>query len=382
MSEWASVLAVFWVLWAIDGARFGPRRLFTVVGGWRARRGRFVYGRLSLPGFSPGSWRLTFGDPPLALSPAGVCNLPVGSMGRPPEAPVQVQAWRWEEVREIGVAKGWIYVNGRKFCADTGHVTAPELLALAKLEQSARERRIKTIVRRWFRPMHLRRRARVLAARTQVPAVLNLIVLIGLVAVTVYVAGNFAERLPLRTGRAIAHALPWVLGELLVLHMAAVIWGWRAVRRLRPITKQSRNSTLFSALMLPPQALRVRSILGDGFFPPQHPIAAAVAFGRKRALARNGFATLADLRWPLPLPGSDVPLVREITGWFRELIEPRIVKLLAKEEVKAVDLLKPPRPDGNGSCSYCPRCGDQFVGGAQTCPHGIALVPLDPRRGV
>src|SRR5262249_25387935 len=118
MSEWASVLIVFWVVWALDGVRVGRQRTFAMVGGVCARgRGvRVGFSRLSMPGVSPAAWRATLPDVPLTLSPIGVSNRPAGSAGRPAEGPALAQAWRWEEVREVGVARGAIYINGVHFC--------------------------------------------------------------------------------------------------------------------------------------------------------------------------------------------------------------------------------------------------------------------------
>lgn len=381
MSEWTSVLAVFWVLWVLDGARLGPRWIFTLVGDRRARRSRIIYERWSIPGFSPASWRMTVADVPVVLSPEGLCNVPVGSAGRPAETPPRAQAWRWAEVREVGVAEGWIYVNGTRFCADTGHVSAQQLLALARLEPAVREKRIRAIIRRWFRPAHLRRRARVLAGRTRMPARLNAFALTGFAALTVYVVGNFAERLAPRTSTVIGNTLPLVVLGLFVAHLMAVIAAWRTLKRLRPVAPQKRGTALFSALLLPPQALRLRALLGEGFFPAQHPLAAIDAFGSKRAMEQWGFRVLADYRWPLVMPGGEPPLAREIGAWFRAAVEPQVERLVKGKGIAINDLLAVPTPDAPKSCSYCPRCRDQFVAGPKECPHGVPLQALRGRGG-
>jgi hypothetical protein len=380
MSEWTSVVAVFWVLWAVDGARFGPRRIFTIVGNWRGRRGRIGYSRLSLPGVSPGSWRFAVSDVPLSISPRGLCNVPVGSSGRPAESPSIVQAWRWDEVREVGVANGSIYVNGARFCADTGHVSARQLLALAGLEPAARTRRIEAIIRGWFRMTHLRRRGRVLTARTFTPALLNAMVVVVVATLSVYVVGDFSERLAPRASHLIAQALPGVIGGTFTLHLAAVIVSWRTLRRLRPVGPQKRGGALFSALLLPPQGLRLRALLGDGFFPAQHPLAGVVAFGSQRACEEHAFHTLADLRWPVALPEDETQIVRDVIAWFRDALEPEVVRAFKTRGLAVKTLLAPPARDLPTSCSYCPRCRDQFVAGPQMCPHGVTLQTLADRR--
>ena len=376
MSEWVSVLAVFWLLWAADGVRLGPRRVFSFVAGpWRRRTARSAYSRLSVPGVSPLGWRMTAADVPVALSPAGVSNEPAGAAGRPVETPPRVLAWRWEDVRETAVAQGSIFVNGERFCADTGHVSAPQLLALARLAPAARDKKIRALISRWFRIANLRRRQRVLLARTRTLAALNTIAWTVLAGLTVYVAGDVAARLPARWSATLADALPALLLGVLGLHLAATVMAFRVVRRLRPVTAEKRRANLLSALLLPPQALRLRALLGEGFFPPQHPLAVALSVGRPDARTEAAFHVLADLRWPLRGQASPA-LAHDIAAWFRAELEREIVPRLAAAGVAVDALLAPPEPDAPASCSYCPRCRDQFVAGPAACPHGVPLRPL------
>lgn len=375
MSEWTSVLAVFWALWAADGVRLAPRPGFTVVGGCRARGVRASFSRLSVPGLLPHTWRMTTTDVPLALSPEGLCNRPVGSAGRPAEAPAVAQAWRWSEVREVGVARGWIYVNGLRFCPDTRHVSAPELLALTGLTPPVRAVRIDALMRRWLRPAHLRRRARVLEARTAIVARANALSLVALLALSVYVVGDLAPRLPHGASAGLAAALPALLTGLLALHLTAVVLTRRAVRRLKAVTTDTRGTTLLSAWFMPPQALRLRAAAGEGFFPVQHPLAAALAWGAPAEVRRMAFRVMSDLRWPIG-EAADAPLAREIAGWFRGALAERIAPLLQAASLSVETLLAAPRRNAPGSCSYCPRCQDQFVAGRTECPHGVTLRPL------
>ena len=377
MSEWVSVLAVFWLLWAIDGVRLAPRRIFSFVGVRRCDRAQIRYSRLSLPAVSPLAWRVVTADVPLSLSPAGVCNQPAGAAGRPAENPARLQSWRWEEIREVAVAKGWIFVNGERFCPDTGHLTAPQFLALARLAPAAREAAIRKRITGWFRIAQLRRRRRVLAGRSALPATCNAIAVALFAALTVYVVADFPSRLPTHWSERFAEALPAVLIALLVLHGVAVVSAFRTVRRLRAVTTEKRGANLFSALLLPPQALRLRGLLADGFFPAQHPLAVALAFAGPKPRAECAFDVLADLRWPLPNDtGADTPLSREILAWFRSALEREITPRLASAGLSVELLLRPPAQDAPASCSYCPRCRDQFVAGPRLCPHGVPLQPL------
>lgn len=377
MSEWVSVFGVFWVLWALDGVRLGPRRIFTWVGsGWRRGRARVGFSRVSLPGVWPASWRVTGADVPLAWSPLGVSNRPFGGAGRPAEPGGGIKSWRWDEVREVGLARGWIYVNGARFCPDTGHVRASELLELARMKPEQREAQLRRVMRRWFRPTHVARRARVLRGRTGLAAKLNTTALLAWVALTIYVAGDLASKLPSDWSERLVQLLPIALVGLLALHVAAVVAAGRAVRRLKAVRPEKRGSTLFSALLLPPQAMRLRTLAGDGFFPPQHPLAMALALSDGRARDELVFHVLTDLRWPIGAT-DETPAGREIAEWHRGALERQITATLAAAAFDAQRLLAAPLPDAPASGSYCPRCGAQFVAADGLCPNGVPLRSLN-----
>lgn len=372
------MIAVYWTLWAIDGLKLAPRRTFALIRGPRRFFARLHYRRWLPPSFSPFGWRIITSDIPLSLSPEGVTNLMSGSAGRPAERPVSVRAWRWEELDQVGVAKGWLYLNGQRFCPDTGHLRAPDLLALARLPPDHRAARIRRLVRSWFRPGHLQRRARVLAGRTRAAAFLNAVALAGTCLLSIYVAGNVADYLGEARAAAIAGVLPWTLLALLILHFAGIMLGWRALHRLRSADPSDRRGgALFSALLLPPQALKIRLLAADGYFPAQHPLAAALAFARQSDRQELGFNALADLRWPLA--SADTPAAAgAITAWFSAELEPQLQATLHLMGLTPATLLQAPEPDGPTSCLYCPRCRDQFTAGRSHCPHGIALQPTLP----
>jgi hypothetical protein len=131
-------------------------------------------------------------------------------------------------------------------------------------------------------------------------------------------------------------------------------------------------------LLLPPQALRLRALLGDGFFPPQHPLAAILAFGGRGSGTQFAFNVVADLQWPLS-DTAVASLEGEIQGWFRHVLEGHVGAELAKADLATERLLAAPTPDSPASCRYCPRCGAQFADQRQLCPNGVLLRPL-PRR--
>ncbi len=370
MSEWASVLLVFWALWLADGVKLPLAARFNLSG--RGRWARLVFGRVLLPGWSPTGWRMLADDIPFALSPRGISNRPVGSAGRPAEAPARATAWAWEEIRETGVQGGWITVNGARFCRDTGHLRASQILGLARMPEPVRTPRIGWWLARWLRPAHLRRRAKALAGRTMVPAVFNGVFLALAVVLTAYLLADGASRLAPKQAEMVARLLPLALGYLVLVHLAALVTAWRATRRLKVSGEDKRGIALFSAALLPPQALRLRALAGEGWFPAQHPLACALAFARKPELAELAFHTLGDLRWPLG-EAEDAPLAREIAAWHRAELGRRLGPLLAAAGVEEGRLFTAPRADGPASCRYCPRCLSQFTSEAAQCPHGVAL---------
>lgn len=377
MSEWSAVIAVYWVLWALDGAKMAARRAFGVVAGG-AGAGSIQYDRWLRPPFLPPRWRLIASDPPLSLSPLGVSNLPRGCAGRPLESPTEIRAWGWDEIRHVGVAKGWIYINGQPFCPNSGHATARELLAMVARSPAGRERSIEAILCRWFRPATLRRGRRVLVGRTVFVVSCNIAALALLAAISVYVLADVPSLLSEEQAAAIAALLPFGLGLLLALHLAAVIGGWRALRRLRSRGTDRRGMALISALLLPPQALKLRALLAENHFPVQHPLAAVLAFGRRADQRTIAFQVVADLRWPAASPTAP-PLATNVSGWFAARLEERVTRLLREAGIEPAELLRAPPPDTPASCLYCPRCHDQFAAGAAHCPHGIRLLPLGAR---
>ncbi len=367
------MLLVFWALWLADGLKLPPAARFNLNG--RGRRARLVFGRLLRPGWSPTGWRVLADDVPFALSPRGISNRPVGSAGRPAEAPARATAWAWEEIRETGVQRGWITINGARFCRDTGHLRASQILGLARMPEPVRTPRIGWWLARWLRPAHLRRRAKILVGRTMVPAVFNGVFLALAVVLTVYLLADGASRLAPKQAELVARLLPLILGYLVLLHLAAVVTAWRATRRLQVPGEDQRGIALFSAVLLPPQALRLRALAGDGWFPAQHPLACALAFAPKRELAELAFQVVGDLRWPIG-DAEDAPLAREIAAWHRTKLGQRLGPLLAAAGVEEEKLFAAPRADGPASCRYCPRCRSQFTSEAARCPHGVELKPV------
>ncbi len=367
------MLLVFWALWLVDGIKLPPVARFGVTG--RGRRARFVFGRLLMPGWSPAAWRVVATDIPFALSPAGISNRPVGAAGRPTEIPSRATAWAWADVRETALKDGWIFINGARFCRDTGHLRASQILGLARMEETVRAERIGWWLQRWLRPAHLRRRARVLAGRTTIPVQLNILFLIMAGIITGYLLADGASYLSPTQAEAVAHRLPLIAGWLALLHGIALVATWRATRRLKVPGEDKRSIALFSAALLPPQALRLRALAGEGWFPAQHPLALALAFAPRSELTTFAFQTLSDLRWPVG-DAEDSPLAKAIAAWHRNELAQCLAPLLAAAGIQEAELFRAPRADGPASCRYCPRCHSQFTSETARCAHGVELRPV------
>lgn len=373
MSEWASVLLVFWALWLADGVKLPAAARFGLAGAGRSAR--FVFGRLLLPGWSPTGWSVVADDIPFAISPVGISNRPVGAAGRPAEAPARATAWAWDDIRETEQKGGWITINGARFCRDTGHLRAAQILGLARMPEPVRTARVGWWLQRWLRPVHLRRRAAALAGRTTMPALLNVLFLALAAVITAYLLADGASRLTPKQAESVARALPFVVGYLVLLHLAALAAAWMATRRLKVPGEDKRTIALFSAALLPPQALRLRALAGDGWFPAQHPLAFALAFAAKREREERAFQVLGDLRWPIG-EADDPPLAKTVAAWHRAELTKRLGPLLAAAGLDEARLFAAPRADGPASCRYCPRCRSQFTTETARCPHGVELRPV------
>ncbi len=374
MAEWGGFLVVFWALWAVDQLKVSRLNHLNLVG-W-GRRIRIGYGRICFAGAWPGHWRVLASDLPFSFSPAGITNRGAGQLARPAEGPAVAQVWRWEEIQAVASQQGWICVNGVRFCPDTGHLSAGKIRAIAAVPEPERCRQLEQLLAYWIRPAHLRRRAEVLIGRTALPAAFNGTLLVLLLVFTVYFARDVIP-LPAAGVETITRALPLALGYALLLHVSGVILAWRASRRLKVFGQDGRGVSLFSALMLPPQALRLRSLVGTGFFPPQHPLSYLLAF-RNTERGKHVFHVWGDLRWPVRVQ-NDPLLAREIAAWFRRELEQRLVPHLRAAGMAAEAVFARPLAESAACCRYCPRCGDQFIEAREQCPHGVTLLPLNEK---
>jgi hypothetical protein len=259
-------------------------------------------------------------DVPFSFSPVGICNRPTGTAGRPANEPGHVQAWRWEDIADVREVGGQLVINGKNFCAATGHLRAEKLYDLAvactSLPTDARAKLLRAWLRLWLRPAHLRRRAAVLRSRTSLLVGGNLLVLVGAVVLTAAFLGRLPEQVVItQTSLGIG---------LLLLHaiLIGLAW-WKRGHLLRLVHRDMAvNNPLMGALFFPPSALRLRALLGAEWFPVSHPVAVALAYAPHTARDELIFNAFADLRWPLVSPGDGGgPLVSEVLTWFRAALE-------------------------------------------------------------
>lgn len=383
MSQWWLLIAAFWFWYLADCVKFGRRARFVLSRAWGRGPASASDGTVAVTSLSPLGWHVRTEDPPISFSPEGLSNVPVGSAVRPAPMPVSAKVWRWEEIRQLSGKRGRIFINREYFCPVTPYTTAAGLRDLIDgcKQRTSAERGVWLAdrVAGWFRIARLRRQRKILLGRTGSLAIwagcglgLSLVVsayllLGGMLPVT--------DELAARAGRI----LPLLGLYLAGLHVCLVIAGWLAHRRLLRKCGEARFNLIFSALLLPPQAYRLRSRIGAEYFQALHPLAWLAAAGRQGDFVLYARQVLADLRWPLApahLEPESRDLYQAISLWMRGRMETELGRLLLERAVTEGELLAPPKKDGAESCAYCPRCGCQFTAPEGRCPHGIALVKL------
>lgn len=379
-SEWWSILAVFWGLYLADGLRGGRRsRLyFHHWRGSRTARARVAQSSWFLIPPAPGGWAIVTEDLPASLAPEGLTNWPSGSASRPPPLPDHVVAFRWEKIEKVEDRMGWIFINGQRFAPASPALSAPALnllvRELAPLGVAERSERLQAWHSARFASASFARRLRSSLARGRCLAFLNTLQTTLLLALTAYVILDGPARVRPAISEALADGLPAFLAACAVLHVVAIVWFYRLHRRTHPKAGQERASLLFTALFVPPQALRLRLHLTAKLAAGLHPLAVALACARPSAVRELATATVRDLRWPrLPdnLPLHVATLVRASSA----LLEPVVLAALARHDpaLSAEALLQPPARVAPDACAFCPRCGDEFTRADSRCPHGIAL---------
>lgn len=397
MSDWWSVLAIFWIAYLIDGLRRTPRA-HTIVRRAAPWPAVLRHAGLHLLPPAPWTWRFRADDPPFALSPEGLCNQPVGTAARPAEPAQFTAVWRWEQIETIVEKRGWLVINGRLFGPATTAWPAADLLALAAalkpLAPAAREAHLRRWLALRLRPAHWRRRTAVVRRRTSDAALLNTATLLACAAATAIVCLTPATEEYEETPRILA-LLPPLLWFALAGYIGGIAATVFAARRLRRWLQPGTTKAILSAACFPPHGLRWRRLISDSAAPAPHPLLVALAAPGKTLRAATAFDALADARWPLPLPENDPAIVRTeplpdaanaalataaaIRTWQAAEFERRFRAWFAVAGIDADALLAPPPRDNSGACAYCPRCRSQFSRADGRCSRGIPLQPLPPR---
>lgn len=398
MSEWIEVVAVFWILWLADGLAGGRRdklRLFAWRGSARSPRARLAQSSWFLPPPSPAGWSLSLEDAPVSISAEGVVNRPAGAAARPAYSPERLVGAAWSEIEKIEARGGWICVNGRRLAPETASLDARGLRGLADRLRGRDAVARTAIIARWqerrFSFTRARRRMRVALGRTAWLARYNTLQTAGWAALSVaLLAGWFAPAAAL--GRALstrdaqmaaAANAPWwgLLAWLGVLHALALVEAWRAHRRLHPARGDERASMIFSALLLPAQALRLRATLLRPLAREFAPLPLILAAGSSETAREAARATLGDLLHPAR-PASLPPEAARLVEAASALVLPAVERALdgarsaGAEGLAREELFAPPTGCAAGVCAWCPRCGDTFVRADGACPQGVPLRPL------
>lgn len=384
-SEWWSILAVFWGLYLADGLRGGRRERFHFRGWFATRRpnGRSTPASWFFIPPAPSVWALAAEDLPASLAPEGVTNWPSASAARPPPLPEHVVSFRWEEIQRVEDRAGHLYINGQRFAPSTPGLTAAALGTLARelapLTTAARTVRLQAWHSARFASARFGRRLRSVLARSRGLAFLNTVQVLLLAAVSAYLLLDGPDRVQPVMRDSLARALPAFLISYAGLHVIAVGSFFMLHRRFYPQAVQERISVIFTALFVPPQALRLRLHLTSRLVGGLHPLAVALATlppTHARELAAD---TVRDLHWPrlaANLPAGATALVRSSLVVLAPVVNAALDR--QTPPVPVASLLTPPVRESASACAYCPRCGDQFTRLDACCPHGAPLVPFTP----
>lgn len=337
----------------------------------------------------PWAYTLAQEEAPLSVTADGLTNWPSGSTARPPARPDRAVATSWTEAGAPGEAKGWLTLGGRRFTPVTTALTTREFRRLVErlgpLEPAARAAEIARWHGRRFAVLRARRRLAVALERTRGLAGMNTLQALGWAAVSAGLLGGFfnpelpeGEFAPWRHLDS-SQAPWWVLtGWLVVTHFMTVGTAWGVHRKLYPQLKDERSNLVFSALLLPAQALRLRAAVMKPLGRELTPLAAALAAGTAATARGAGAATLRDLHHPVKTEGMP-ERVAELVDAAAVLARPAVERAVADAAAGGVDgvrpeeLLAPPTGLGREVCAYCPRCGDGFVRADGVCPQGVRL---------
>jgi hypothetical protein len=387
MSEWWSVVVVFWALYLADGVSGGRReRLF--LWAWRGRA-RLTQASWFCAPPAPWAYAAALDDLPASLAVEGLTNWPSAATSRPPPLPDELRAVKWEDVDGVKLSGGQLWLAGRAFAPSGVAWDAAGLRRLVEelkpVGAEARRGRIAAWHARRFSVTRARRRLRVALGRTRRLAIMNTLqtagwALLSAALLSGWFTPSWEAGASVPWAGATAGALAWwgLLAWLLVSHAMVVYAAWSVHRRLYPAQGEARWNLVFGALLLPPQALRLRAALMRPLGAGLAPLAVVLAAGAPRVAKAAAEATWRDVIYPLRperLPELIARLSDEATALARSAVERALAEATAAGAagVRPEDLLAAPVRGRDGACGYCPRCGDTFMRAEGRCPQGVAL---------
>jgi hypothetical protein len=194
---------------------------------------------------------------------------------------------------------------------------------------------------------------------------------------TGYLLLDIPSLLPTQTGHSITRLLPILLINLLALHFAAVFRFFQLHRIYFPSASQERITQTLTALLVPPQAMRLRQQLCGKLAEGFHPLAVAMVVAYPSTLWALAADTFRDARYPrspATLSAEASALVRSATNIIDPIAVSRLVGHDPQLALSAFFL--PPSNYARDACAYCPRCGDQFIRLDGSCPHGVPVCKL------
>ncbi|MFT3783297.1 MAG: hypothetical protein QM790_14905 [Nibricoccus sp.] len=306
--------------------------------------------------------------------------MPIGSAGRPALFPVRVCCWRWEEIQQLSAKSGFIYINAQPFCQITPFST---LERVHELIDGCKNRSVeaRTVwlagkLEEWFMVARLKRQRDLLVGKSRHLATVAGCGFVLALLVSCYLAVGVEWSLNAQLAAWGGRLLPMLGCYLLGLHLCIVGFGWWTHRALLSKRGEARFSLVLNALLLPPQAYRLRARIGAEYLCPAHPLAWMAATASRNTFALYAQQAVTDLKWPRAISqhGNASELEMAIGSWMSSQVAAQADRLLRLRGVVEAELLKPPQRDGADSCAYCPRCGTQFTKAEGRCPFGVKLV--------
>ncbi|MEI6969982.1 MAG: hypothetical protein WCL44_00570 [bacterium] len=297
---------------------------------------------------------------PVSISPAGVSNTNLRTVGTPSLVDQSCRTLPFDQVRTAGHDDRWLLINGDRF-ARCG--SADQARALAELVKHAggspaagREKIITGFIRRSFSKadaaarLELTGRVTAWVRRTCIVFFLFLYVAVPLTACL------------------------FPLGRV-ILPVAVVMWAaaaavavqyYRAHRILHPARRGERIMTVIQMILCPPVAIRACDLVSLEAMQDFHPVLTArMLLGDES----HGFCcpVVRDLQHPLRWDRSDAQTL-EVASWFARAELAAITGFLETGCARASgECRQQPVWDGV-STGYCPRCLCQFNTAAGECP--------------